>query len=52
LFSLGFITEPTHLVVVELALALMVLQAFVVNRLAGIDYPLWFPRAQDTLPLP
>jgi hypothetical protein len=28
-----------------LAVALLVVQGFVINRLAGIDYPLWAPRA-------
>ena len=39
--SLGFITAPAHLAAIEAAVALMVLQAVVLNRLAGIDYPLW-----------
>jgi CBS-domain-containing membrane protein len=41
IISLGFITEPAHLVAIEAAVALMALQALGVNRLAGIDYPLW-----------
>jgi CBS-domain-containing membrane protein len=41
IISLGFITTPAHLCVIEMAVALMALQAFIVNRLAGIDYPLW-----------
>jgi CBS-domain-containing membrane protein len=41
IISLGFITAPSHLVVIEVAVALMALQALAVNRLAGIDYPLW-----------
>jgi CBS-domain-containing membrane protein len=41
IISLGFITTPAHLCVIELAVALMAVQAWVVNRLAGIDYPLW-----------
>jgi hypothetical protein len=28
-----------------LAVCLLVLQGIVINRLAGIDYPLWAPRA-------
>jgi hypothetical protein len=39
--SLGFITTPAHLCVIEVAVALMALQALAVNRLAGIDYSLW-----------
>jgi CBS-domain-containing membrane protein len=39
--SLGIVTRPTHLVVIEAAVALLTLQAIAINRLAGIDYPLW-----------
>jgi CBS-domain-containing membrane protein len=39
--SLGFITTPAHPAVIEIAVALMALQALGVNRLAGVDYPLW-----------
>jgi CBS-domain-containing membrane protein len=39
--SLGFITTPAHLAVIEVAVALMALQALGVNRLARVDYPLW-----------
>jgi CBS-domain-containing membrane protein len=45
IISLGFITAPTHLCVIEAAVALLALQALLVNRLAGIDYPLWSKRA-------
>jgi CBS-domain-containing membrane protein len=45
IISLGFITAPRHLGVIEIAVALMVLQALAINRLAGIDYPLWSRRA-------
>lgn len=39
--SLGFITTPSHLVVMELAVVVLTLQAFCVNRVAGIPYPVW-----------
>ena len=39
--SLGMITQPSHLVVMELAIVVLTLQAFCVNRLAGIPYPVW-----------
>jgi len=39
--ALGIITTPAHLGIIELAIALLALQALAVNRLAGIDYPLW-----------
>jgi len=42
--SLGAIARPLHLLVIELALLLLVLQAIAINRLAGLDYPLWRPR--------
>jgi CBS-domain-containing membrane protein len=41
LVSLGAITRPLHLLVIEVALSLLVLQAIAINRLAGLDYPLW-----------
>ncbi len=44
IISLGAITRPTHLIIIEVALVLLVLQAIVINRLAGLDYPLWRPR--------
>jgi CBS-domain-containing membrane protein len=45
IISLGFITTPAHLCVIELAVALMTLQALAVHRFAGIDYPIWSKRA-------
>jgi hypothetical protein len=30
-----------------LAVALLVVQGFVINRLAGIPYPVWSPRPPD-----
>ncbi len=39
--SLGIITTPVHLLVIEVAVALIAVQALVINRLAGIDYPIW-----------
>lgn len=41
--SLGFVHEPRHLVVIELGVALLAAQAFVINRLVGTRYPLWAP---------
>jgi CBS-domain-containing membrane protein len=43
--SLGILREPEQLAVLMLAVALLVVQGFVINRLAGIPYPLWRPRA-------
>ena len=39
--ALGIITTPAHLGIIELAVALLVLKALAIHRLAGIDYPLW-----------
>jgi CBS-domain-containing membrane protein len=50
IISLGFITAPAHLAIIEVAVALMALQALAVNRLAGIDYPLWSARTHPRRP--
>ena len=42
--SLGLVTEPLHLLIIEVAVALMTVQAICINRLAGLDYPLWAGR--------
>jgi CBS-domain-containing membrane protein len=47
--SLGIVTRPFHLLVIEVAVALLVVQAIIINRLAGIDYPFW---ARRTTPSP
>jgi len=44
--SLGILREPEQLVVLMVAVALLVLQAYVINHAAGIDYPRWSPRPQ------
>jgi CBS-domain-containing membrane protein len=43
--SLGIVTRPFYLLLIEVAVVLMTLQAIVINRLAGLDYPLWARRA-------
>ncbi|HET6203903.1 MAG TPA: HPP family protein [Planctomycetota bacterium] len=42
--SLGIVTRPAHLLVIEVAVALLAAQAVVINRAAGLDYPLWARR--------
>ncbi|MGH2466453.1 MAG: HPP family protein [Candidatus Limnocylindrales bacterium] len=42
--SLGILTRPDQLAVLMLAVVLLVLQGIIINRLAGLDYPLWSPR--------
>ncbi len=39
--SLGIISKPGELVVIEVAVLLLVAQALVINRMAGLPYPLW-----------
>lgn len=39
--SLGIITKPADLAIIEAAVVLLVLQAFYLNRLAGVPYPRW-----------
>lgn len=39
--SLGILHTPRHLVVLLAAVALLCVQAFVINRLAGLPYPIW-----------
>lgn len=41
IISLGFVTKPFNLLVIEMAVALLVLQAIVINRLVGLHYPVW-----------
>ena len=49
--SLGFITRVQDLMVIEAAVAALLLHALLVNRLSGIDFPLWAPRKHPG-PLP
>jgi len=39
--SLGVVTRPEYLVVLEAGVALLVVQAIIINRLTGVRYPLW-----------
>jgi len=41
--SLGILTKPWQLVLLMGAVVLLTVQAFAINRLAGIPYPLWNP---------
>ena len=50
IISLGLLTQPIKLVILMLAVVLLTVQAFVINRLAGIDYPIWSPRTPPTPP--
>jgi CBS domain-containing membrane protein len=44
IISLGIVTKPSYLMIIEIAVALLVIQAIFLNRLAGLDYPLWAKR--------
>jgi CBS domain-containing membrane protein len=39
--SLGIISKPEYLVTIEVAVILLTAQAFVINRVAGLSYPIW-----------
>lgn len=39
--SLGIISIPRELLIIEVAVFLLVAQALVINRLAGLAYPIW-----------
>lgn len=43
IISLGILTKPWQLVLLLVAVVLLTIQAFAINRLAGIPYPLWNP---------
>ena len=42
--SLGILREPDQLAVLMIAVVLLVVQGYLINHLAGIDYPRWAPR--------
>lgn len=48
--SLGILHRPWQLAVLMVAVVLLVLQGLVINRLAGIDYPLWAARTPPPQP--
>jgi len=39
--SLGILTKPEYLVIIEIAVVLLTAQAFAINRIAGLQYPWW-----------
>lgn len=48
IISLGIVTSVFYLLVLEIAVAILVLQGILINRAAGLDYPLWAKRAGQT----
>jgi hypothetical protein len=48
IISLGIITKPFNLVLIEAAVMLLTVQAMI-NRLAGLNYPCWARHQETTL---
>jgi CBS domain-containing membrane protein len=42
--SLGVFTKAYQLPIMEMAVIILTVQAIIVNKLAGVDYPTWTPR--------
>ncbi len=47
--SLGIVVKPLYLLLIEGAVVLLTIQAIVINRLAGLKYPLWAKRDETSL---
>lgn len=45
--SLGILEMPRQLILLMIAVVLLTVQAFAINRLAGIPYPLWNPVSRE-----
>jgi CBS-domain-containing membrane protein len=41
--SLGLLTQPRQLLILMVAVVVLTAQAFIINRAAGIPYPIWNP---------
>jgi CBS domain-containing membrane protein len=50
IISLGIISKPRELAIIEVAVFLLVAQALAINRLAGLRYPLWNTAGSDQSP--
>ena len=49
--SLGIISQPRELIIIEVAVVLLTAQAFGINRRAGLPYPTWkTPKSSGTAP--
>jgi hypothetical protein len=42
--SRGIVTRPFHLLAIEVAVVLLMLQTIAIHRMAGMEYPLWCAR--------
>lgn len=47
IISLGIISKPREMAIIEVAVFLLVAQALAINRLAGLRYPLWNASTPD-----
>lgn len=47
--SLGILAKPEYLPIIEVAVGLLVIQAWIINRLAGLPYPVWRAKPQPGL---
>ncbi|MGH2487469.1 MAG: HPP family protein, partial [Ktedonobacterales bacterium] len=45
--SLGLLVKPEKLLILMIAVVVLTIQAYVINHLAGIKYPLWNPRGGE-----
>jgi CBS domain-containing membrane protein len=45
--ALGILSKPEYLVVIEAAVILLTMQAWVLNHLAGLPYPIWAYKRQQ-----
>ncbi len=43
--AVGLMRTPEQLVILMVAVVVMIVEGFLINRLAGLDYPLWVPRS-------
>ncbi len=50
--SLGILREPDQLAILMLAVVVLTAQAFVINRIAGIEYPAWRTSPPRPAPTP
>lgn len=46
--SLGLLWKPRDLLIIEAAVALLTAQALLINRLAGLPYPFWENKGEDS----
>jgi CBS-domain-containing membrane protein len=50
--ALGIISQPKELLIIEVAVILLAVQALAINRLAGLPFPLWRSQMPSVAPMP